>query len=152
MPKNAYSDTNILPLKRRTIVFAIHPLQAILNMLIQPVPLQPCLPHLPGPHNISQTPLFLAKAIKRLHHAPLRAWIEERQDVPLMQVPKPRHPHLHSLHVKLEGRIAGVVDVEQVRVEVDVATAGRFDRRPGTVGDEEVIGDRREKCAGREGD
>ncbi len=45
-----------------------------------------------------------------------------------------------------------MVDVEQVRVEVDVATAGRFDRRPGAVGDEEVIGDGREKCAGREGD
>lgn len=47
--------------------------------------------------------------------------------------------------------MTGVVGVVQVRVEVDVATTGRFDGGPGAVGDEEVTGDKRRKCAGLEG-
>lgn len=83
------NDTNVFLLKRRSITFAIHPLQPLFNMLIQPITRQLRPTHLPSPRNLPQTPLSLAKAIKWLRHVPLRARIAEGQEVPLIQVPKP---------------------------------------------------------------
>lgn len=126
--------------------------QLLLDMLVQPIPFQVHPAHLARAHDLPQARRFAAKAFKRLRHLPLRARVEKRQHVPLLQVAVPGHPHLHLRRVVFQRRVARVVDVEEIGVEVDVATRGRFDRGPCAFFDEEVARDGREGSAGREGD
>ena len=65
-----------------------------------------------------------------------------------MQVSVARDPNLHLVDVVFKRRGTGVVDVEKIRVEIDVHAISCFDRGPGTILDEEMVGDGREDRSG----
>jgi len=97
------------------------PLQ-LLNMRTQPVPAQLFNTHILGPRNPSQTfPLpRTTSTVKRLSHIPLRTRVKERKRLPLLQRPIVHNPDLHFVHIEDERRRAGVVNEDEVGVELDM--------------------------------
>jgi len=91
-------------------------------MRIQPVPLQRLLTHILGPRDPSQTFSLprTTSTLKRLSHIPLRTGIKERKRVPLLQRPVVHNSDFHVVHIEDERRRAGVVDEDEVGVELDV--------------------------------
>jgi hypothetical protein len=109
-------------------------MQQLLHMLTKPIIIQIHHPHIPRPLNRPLTLPTLTKTLKRLLHTPLRTRIKERQLIPLPQSPLQIRVHadLPPLHIEDQGRRAGVIDVHEVAVELDVQGGAGLD---GGVGD-----------------
>ena len=152
-PNVQKKSLHFLPLPERTafLVPSIRrlPNELLLDMPIEPVPVQLRAQHLAGPDDLAQARTFAAEARERPHHAPLGARVEETQDVADRQAAVPRDPHLHLRGVVLERRRARVIRVEQVGVEVDVAAARRLDGVPRAFRYVEVVCDRGKQGAAR---
>lgn len=96
----------------------------LLNVRIQPISLPILLLQILRPRNPPLTnPVLPTNTLKRLNHLPLRARVEEAEHVTLAQRPVPHHAHLHAVHVEDERGVAGVVDKDEVGVELDVRGA-----------------------------
>lgn len=78
----------------------------------------------------------------------LGAGVIERQQVAFRQRSRPRNAHFPPGQVKLQCRLAGMVHVEQVRVQIDDALAGGFHARVRPAVDKDVVGDAGEMGAG----
>ena len=100
-------------------------------MRIQPVSLQLLGRHVLCPANPAFTDIRgrTADTLERLGHLPLGTGVEEGQDIAFGQGPVVDDPHLHGVHVKDQGRIARVVDEDQVGVELDMRVAAGLHRR-----------------------
>lgn len=124
----------------------------LLDMRIQPIPL-----HLfgrqilrPGYPPFTDTLPSSTQTLKRLVHLPLGTRVEEREHIALPQRPVVDDAHLHAVHVEVQRRGAGVVDEDEVRVELDVAVATGLDGGVG-FGGRGCGGDFGEEGAGGEG-
>lgn len=102
-------------------------------MRTQPILTQNIWRHVLRPGNSTPTFLLATTALKRLSHVVLCARIEEGELIAgletLVQIRV--DSNLPSLHVEHEGWPAGVIDVNQIAVELDVQVAGCLDRSVG---------------------
>ena len=105
----------------------------LLDMRIQPIPLHLLVRQVlrPGYPPLTNILPPSTQTLKRLIHLPLGTRVEERERIALPQRPVVDDAHLHAVHVEVQRRGAGVVDEDEVRVELDVRVAAGLDRGVG---------------------
>lgn len=110
------------------VLFLLLLLDELFNVSVQPVPLESLSPH--PLRSLDKPFTFLARpagTLERLVHLPFRARVEERQLIALLQRTVVHDADFHLAHVEIERRVAGVVAVDEVRIELDVGIARHLD-------------------------
>ena len=97
----------------------------LLDMRIQPIPLHLLVGQMlrPGYPPFTDPLPRSTETPERLVHVPLGTRVEEREHVALPQGPVVDDAHFHAVHVEVQRRGAGVVDEDEVGVELDVGVA-----------------------------
>lgn len=104
------------------------------NVPVQPVSLQCLAFHAGRTTDPTLALLCPAGALKWLIHLPLGAGVEEGERIAGLQWLVIDHAHFHAAHVEDETGRAGMVAIDKVRVEVDMAVATYLDARVGLLG------------------
>lgn len=123
------------------------------DVVVEPEASEHCWLHLRGACNPSQALIPCAALTPEgLDHGPFRAWVEEGQDVSRGQRAVVGHTDFHLAHVEDEGRVTGVVAVDEVGVELDAGVHAVADGGVGILGCFGCCCDFGKQCAGGESD
>lgn len=92
-------------------------------MSIEPVSVQLIIGHGLGSRDPASADSITrpAGALERLVHLPLGAGVKEGEGVACLERTVVYDAHFHAIHVEVQSRCAGVVAVDQVGIELDVA-------------------------------